>query len=122
MTGVLSAVVFFFAIFLLIAFRRKKNLNLLLEQRIYGRTRELESSRDELLRAIGEKDRGAARLANSISGSITTIEGLCATASKQTTDSSMHFYLEKIVRTAIGIGSRVRQTPESNVLNKNHVD
>lgn len=61
MTAALSGVVFLFAVFLLIAFRRKKELNTQLEKRVYERTCELESSHNELLRTIGEKERSVDR-------------------------------------------------------------
>jgi C4-dicarboxylate-specific signal transduction histidine kinase len=122
MTAALSGVVFLFAVFLLIAFRRKKEINTQLEKRVYERTRELESSHHELLRTIGEKERSVDRLAHAVHDSMASIEGLCTTASTETADTSMRLYLRKIVDIAVVLGSDIRQTTNRKFLDSVRAD
>ncbi len=107
-TGLLGVITLVFSIFLFLNFRRKKRLNILLEQKIRERTLELELSRDELLKVIREKDAKIYRATGMIADSVNTIEGLCVTARKEISDPMTHSYLGRIIKTSGAIATNLQ--------------
>jgi hypothetical protein len=76
--------------------RRKRKLNVLLEKKITERTRELELSRNELLRHLQEMNLRAERVSGFLKDSMNRIEGLCSTGLQDAPDTTTHSYLRRI--------------------------
>ena len=106
-TSLLGLITLAFAIFAFVSFRRKKSLNILLEQKIRARTIELELSRDELMKNLREMNLRVTRASGIVNDSINRIEGLCCTAVRETCDTRIHSYLRTIRSTADAIGTAV---------------
>ena len=85
-TGLLGSIILVFSIFLVRSVRRKKRINAVLEEKVRQRTLELELGRDELLKRFMEKEMNVSRATGMIAHSVSTIEGLCITARKETSD------------------------------------
>ncbi len=115
-TGLLGVITLVFSIFLFLNFRRKKRLNILLERKIRERTLELELSRDELLKVIREKDAKIYRATGMIADSVNTIEGLCVTARKETSDPVTRSYLRMILKTSDRIANDLQTVFKDAVL------
>jgi hypothetical protein len=82
-------------------------LNVLLEYKIKERTHELECSRNELLRSLGERDMLIDRAASEISQTVKSIKGLCFTAREDTAGGAVE-YIERIERTLLKINSELQ--------------
>ncbi len=115
-TELLGVITLVFSIFLFLNFRRKKRLNILLERKIRERTLELELSRDELLKVIREKEMKISRATGVIADSVSTIEGLCVTARKETSDPVTRSYLRMILKTSDRIANDLQTVFKDAVL------
>lgn len=94
-----SVMLMFFLIFFYRGYQMKKNINNLLEKRIGERTRELEDSRDSLLRLLYEKDLLIQRILQAFSNTRKTIEGLCANGGLESVHPSEIGYHGRILLT-----------------------
>lgn len=118
LTGFLAVFIFAFFVFLLKNYRKKKNLNVLLEGKVRERTSELELGRDTLLKLIKEKDLEILRASEEVSQAVNTIEGLCFTAIREVSEPTARDYLGRIHKTAMRLGGNnrfvvSRNTPEN---------
>jgi hypothetical protein len=94
-----------FLIFLYLDYRRKRDLNIMLDQKIKERTRELESSRDELMRAVKEQDLRIHRASKDFSETMSTIKGLCVTGMIEVTDPTACSYMKMIDKSFVQLVS-----------------
>lgn len=95
-TGCLAATVIAFAFILYRNYCRKRDLNVLLDKKIRERTFDLESSRNELISALKERDLTNGRTRLQITECVNSIRGLCNTASIDDTHSASQLYLKEI--------------------------
>ena len=89
-----------FVIFLWYFYKQKRNLNFLLERRIAERTQELQSSRDELIKAFREHDLLSQRTSYGVNEALKSIKGLCVTGMKEISDPLALTYMKQIDSTS----------------------
>lgn len=89
-----------FLALLLRDFRRRKTLNIMLENKVRERTHEIESNRGELFRIIDENDRRWARTHVMVEAALDRIKGLCDTAVRDFDSPAHHAYFQRIGTTA----------------------
>lgn len=99
-TGFLGFTTLALLIFVLRSYRQKMNLNVILDKKIEERTRQLELSRDELLKAFRERDILITRASDDINETLSTIRGLCLTGAKDISDPAALLYMEEIDKTS----------------------
>jgi hypothetical protein len=106
-TALLALITLAFGLFAFRSFKRKKNLNILLDLKIRERTMQLESSRDELLKNLGEMNLRFERASGFVNDSVNRIEGLCSVAICEVHDRNIWSYLTTINATAKTIGAGI---------------
>lgn len=99
-TGFLGFTTLALLIFVFRSYRQKMNLNVILDKKIAERTRQLELSRDELLKAFRERDILITRASDDINETLSTIRGLCLTGAKDISDPAALLYMEEIDKTS----------------------
>jgi hypothetical protein len=98
---VLLALLFAAFLFLLYRdYRRKKSINSRLEKKVAERTKELQHSRDELLRALMESNIAQHRASEQLRETARTIKGLCYMGIKEISDPTALSYIRKIERSS----------------------
>lgn len=105
-------------IFIFRNFRRKRNLNILLEKKVKERTIALELSESMLVNAVREKNFRMSLASNAIAESVSTIEGLCLNGIKELSDPFSRSYLEKIKKTAVGLMGNLHEALQVGVENR----
>ncbi|HTF31581.1 MAG TPA: hypothetical protein VK625_22140, partial [Flavitalea sp.] len=95
-SGFVGLITLLFSVFLYKSYRRKKNLNVLLELKIKERTWDLDVSRNELLTALREQDLMITSATDGAVETINTIKGLCLTGMRELTDPNARLNMERI--------------------------
>jgi tetratricopeptide (TPR) repeat protein len=115
-TVLLAVVTLAFAVFVFLSYKRKQHLNKLLEQKVRERTLELERSRDEMLKALEEKDLRMRQASYAITTSVNSIEGLCLTGRREVSLPLIHSYLQRIGNASRAIVGNVEEYLRHGVL------
>lgn len=89
-------VMLIFLITSLKGYRDKKNMNLLLDQKVEERTRELQVIRNELLHALGERDARINHTLSDITEAVKNIKSLCYLGMKDVSEPIALSYMQRI--------------------------
>ncbi|MEX2231267.1 MAG: tetratricopeptide repeat protein [Cyclobacteriaceae bacterium] len=104
-TSLLGLITITFLIFLMRIYKKKKNLNIVLDSRVKERTLELEASRSELLTVLKRQELLIGHASFAIAEKVNTIKGLCLIGSKEVSDPVSLNYIDKINRTSCQLSS-----------------
>jgi tetratricopeptide (TPR) repeat protein len=88
--------------------RTKQKLNILLDQRVKERTRELEESHQTILRTTQERETLIDRTSEDMKSSLATIKGLCAVSLHDILDPQARQYLIKVEHTSNNLESALK--------------
>jgi tetratricopeptide (TPR) repeat protein len=81
---------------LLMVYKQKKQMNLVLDEKVNDRTRALKQSHESLILATREKKMLVVRTSEDIRSSLATIKGLCAVGLQDISDSNAKHYVIKM--------------------------
>src|SRR5690606_18783185 len=94
--GLLAMLVLACAVFIYRSYLQKSNLTRLLDQRVKGRTEELEASYKELVSVLRERDILISKVSQEVIQAVSTIRGLCVAGKADVDNRRSLSYFHKI--------------------------
>jgi hypothetical protein len=95
-TGLLGFITLCFLLLLFRTYKRKDDMNRLLDKKIKERTHELEVSRNEMVKGLNEQDLLLNRILGLVGVTVKTIKGLSLMGAQEGLDSNARSYIDKI--------------------------